>query len=109
MGTKKPAKKRKKKKSVVVDCPNPGNDGRPYTLTEFLTVLKNKEFALSFLALLKQAGENNKGAIDCVNSYLEPTVQELEDLGIPAAQIEPMRKCTDSGLLVWVTAQQNSV
>ena len=47
-------------------------------------------------------------AIDCVNSYLEPTDEELQDLGIPASEIDSMRRCTDSGLLVIVTAQQNS-
>lgn len=108
MATKKAATKPKKKKRAVVDCSNPGNGGKPYTLTEFLPLLKDRDFARDFLALLKRAGQNEKGAIDCVNAYLGPTVQELEDLGIPASQIEPMRKCTDSGLLVMVTAQQNS-
>lgn len=98
----------KTRQASVVDCPNPGNEGRPYNLTDFLVLLKDKDFARSFLDLLKRAWENEKGAIDCVNSYLAPTVQELEDLGIPASQIESMRKCTDSGLLVMVTAQQNA-
>ena len=101
-------KKAAKKKRAVVDCPNPGNEGRPYNLTDFLILLKDKDFASSFLDLLKRAEANEKGAIECVNSYLAPTVQELEDLGIPASQIESMRKCTDSGLLVIVTAQQNA-
>ena len=105
MGTKNSAKK----KRAVVVCPDPGNDDRPYSLKDFLILLEDKEFAASFLDLLKRAAANEKGAIDCVNSYLAPTVQELTDLGIPASQIGPMRRCTDSGLLVWVTAQQNSI
>lgn len=107
MGTKNSSKK----KNVVVDCSNPGNPangGQPYTLTEFLPLLKDRDFARDFLALLKSAGENQKGAIDCVNAYLAPTGDELAALGVPASQIEPMKKCTDSGLLVMVTAQQNS-
>ena len=104
MGTKSSSKK----KPAVVDCSNPGNNGKPYTLTEFLPLLKDKDFARDFLDLLKRAGANEKGAIDCVNAYLSPTADELAALGVPASQIEPMRKCTDSGLLVMVTAQQNS-
>jgi hypothetical protein len=103
MATKKPAKK--KKKRAVGECPNPD---QPYTLTDFLALLKDKDFARFFLGLLKSAGENDKVAIDCINSYLAPTVEELEDLGIPAYQIDNLRKCTDSGLLVMVTAQQNA-
>jgi hypothetical protein len=108
MGTKNSAKK----KAAVVDCSNPGNPnngGKPYTLTEFLPLLKDRDFARDFLDLLRRAGQNEKGAIDCVNAYLEPTGDELTALGIPASQIEPMRKCTDVGLLVMVTAQQNSI
>jgi hypothetical protein len=105
MGT----KNSEKRKRAVVDCSNPGNNGQPYTLTAFLPLLKDRDFARDFLDLLKRAGQNEKGAIDCVNAYLAPTDKELADLGIPASQIEPMKKCTDSGLLVMVTAQQNSI
>ena len=99
------AKKPKKKKSTVGECPNPG---RACTLWELIDRLKDKDFAQFFSDLVKRAGENDKAAIECVNSYLAPTVDELEDLGIPASQIDSMRRCTDSGLLVMVTAQENA-
>jgi hypothetical protein len=107
MAAKKPSRPVKKRRAVV-DCPNPGNEGRPYNLTDFLVILKNKDFAKDFLALLKRAELNEKGAIDCVNSYLAPTIPELESLGIAASQIENFRRCTDSGLLVMVPAQQSA-
>lgn len=98
----------KTKQAGVGECPNPGNEGRPYSLLEFVALLKDKAFAKFFFDLLKRAEANDKAAIDCVNSYLEPTEQELQDLGIPASRIESMRRCTESGLLVIVTAQQNA-
>lgn len=101
-------KTRKKKKFVLGECPNQSNDGKPYSLFELVALLKDKAFAEFFFNLLKSAEKNERGAIDCVNSYLLPTVQELQDLGIPASRIESMRRCTESGLLVLVTAQQNS-
>jgi hypothetical protein len=96
----------KRKKRAVIGCPNPR--GKAYTLWEFLPLLADRAFARFFLDLLKRAEANDKAAIECVNGYLEPTVEELEELGIQASQIEAMRKCTDSGLLVLVTAQQNA-
>lgn len=110
MATKKPAKKRRKKKQTVWDCVNPGNPhnaGQPYTLTEILVELKNEDFAKFLFDLIKRAQGNHKDAINCLNSYLEPTENELENLGIPASEIDSMRRCTDSGLLVLVIAQQN--
>ena len=96
------------RKQVAWECPNPGNEGQPYTLTQLLEMLKDKTFAQFFLGLLKRAEDNEKIAIECVNSYLAPTVLELENLGIPPSRIENFRRCTDSGVLVMVTAQQNS-
>ena len=105
MATKKPAKKPGERKTALWQCPNPG---RPYTLWEVVDLLRQPDFAQFFLELLKRAQENDKAAIECVNSYLAPTVEELEDIGIAASQIDGMRRCTDSGLLVLVTAQQNA-
>jgi hypothetical protein len=102
------AAKKKRKKRLLGECPNQSNDGKPYKLWEFLPLLKDKTFARFFLDLLKRAEENEQEAIDCVNSYLEPTTTELQELGIPASQWSSMRRCTDSGLLVVVTAKQNS-
>lgn len=105
MAAKKPAKKPRKKKAFVGECPNPG---RAYTLWQLIHELQSRDFARFFLELLKRAEGNEPGASDCVNSYLAPTTQELQELGIPASQIDNMRRCTESGLLVLVTAQQNA-
>lgn len=58
------------------------------------------DFALFLSRQLQLAYRNNQDAIDCVDAYLQPTVRELLNLGIPRSQIGPMRKCTDSGKLV---------
>jgi|GEM_PF-2231642 len=110
MATKKPAGKRKKKKQARWDCINPGNPttGQPYTLEQILVELKKEDFAKFFFDLLKSAQANSKGAIDCVNKYFSPDVTELENLGIAPSQIDSMRRCTDSGLLLLVIAQQNA-
>jgi uncharacterized protein (DUF2384 family) len=96
---------RRKKAAASWECPNPM--GKPYTLWELIRLLADRGFAQFFLEKLRKAEGNDMEAIDCVNSYLEPTEQELQELGIPASQWGSMRRCTDSGLLVLVTAQQN--
>ena len=94
-------------KPVVWGCPNP--NGKPYTLSELVALLKrDKIFAQFFSDLSKRAEENDSDAIDCVNSYLAPTDQELQDLGIPTSQWGTLKRCTDSGLLAIARAQQNS-
>lgn len=104
MAKKKPAKKR----PAALGCPNP--EGKPYSLTQLLAKLQDKGFAADFFGLLKAAEANDPpGAIDCVNSYFAPTTTELQNLGIPADQIPIMKKCTDSGLLVLVSAQQSAL
>jgi len=103
MGKKKPATKR----PAVLACPNP--EGKPYSLTQLLAKLQDKGFAAEFFSLLKAAEANEPGTVDCVNSYFAPTTAELQNLGIPASQIPMMKKCTDSGLLVLVSAQQSAL
>ena len=98
-------KKTGKKKHAVGECPNPD---KAYTLWGLIGKLQDKDFAAFFLDLLKRAESNEPGAIECVDSYLAPTPQELQNLGIPPSQVASMRKCTDSGLLVLVTAQQQA-
>ena len=79
-------------------CPNQNN---PMTLTQVLGLLdSDPDFATFFATTVQDANKNIQSAIDCVDSYLEPTVEELENLGIPKSQIGPMRKCTESGNLV---------
>jgi hypothetical protein len=102
MATKKTAKIR----PAVTGCPNPR--GRPYSLSQLTALLEDKAFAKFFFDLLKRAEGDEKEAIECVNTYLDPTDQELQNLGIPEARWSSLKKCTDSGLLVLVMAQQNA-
>jgi hypothetical protein len=88
-------------------CPNP--NGKPYTLWQLVALLKrDKTFAQFFLDLSKRAQEKDPAAIACVNSYVAPTDQELQDLDIPTSEWDTMRKCTDSGFLAITKAQLNS-
>ena len=100
------AKKKRKPSATTWDCPK---SPPPYTLSEIVGLLESdKGFAEFFADKLARANNNEKGAIDCVDSYLEPTTPELEALGIGASQWNSLRKCTESGLLVAVIAQQGA-
>jgi hypothetical protein len=88
----------------VGGCPNP--NGKPYTLWQLVALLKtDKTFAQFFLDLSKRAQENDSAAIACVNSYVAPTDQELQDLGIAASEWVTLKRCTDSGVLAIAKAQ----
>jgi hypothetical protein len=88
------------------ECPNSKG---AYNLWDLVDLLESdKVFAGFFADLLKRANDNDKSAIACVDSYLEPTDAELEDLGISASNWGSLRRCTDSGLLVAVIAKQNA-
>jgi hypothetical protein len=100
-------KKAAKKKKALLECPNPA--GKPYTLTQLLGKLQEKGFAEDFFNLLKSAEAKTPGASDCVDSYFAPTTTELQNLGIPASEIPMMKRCTDSGMLVLVVAQQGAL
>lgn len=91
----------------VGGCPNP--NGKPYTLWQLVALLKrDKTFAQFFLDLVKKAQGNDPAAIACVNSYVAPTDQELQDLDIPTSEWDSMKRCTDSGTLAITQAQLNS-
>jgi hypothetical protein len=99
------AKATRKPKATTWDCPNPRGK---YTLWELITLIKtDKDFAQFFRELLKSANNNEKGAIECVDSYFEPTADELEELGVPLSQINSLRRCTESGLLVAAIIKDN--
>jgi hypothetical protein len=101
------AKKKGKKKNVIWECNNP--TGKPYKLWALVDMLQTKQdFADFFFAKLKEALDNEQPAIECIESYLEPTDQELIDLGIPLSQVGAEKRCTDAGLLVAVVAKQNA-
>jgi hypothetical protein len=65
-------------------------------------------FAAFFFPVLKEAMNNNSTAKACVDSYLAPTDQELMELGIPESGVGSKKRCTDSGLLLAVIAEQNA-
>lgn len=96
----------KKPAATTWVCLNPGEK---YNLWDLVKLLEtDQSFARFFFDLLKRANENDRDAIACVNSYFEPTTQELQDLGIAASEVDAMRRCTDSGSLVLVIAKQQS-
>ena len=98
-------KKREGSGNFTDICPNP--NGTPYSLWGLIAELKkNSGFAADFVDLLKQANNNNKGAIECLDGYLAPTTDELDGLGISASDLEAMKRCTESGSLVAAIAKQ---
>jgi hypothetical protein len=87
-------------------CPNPN---APMNLTQVLALLETDRDFASFLAIkVQEANKGDQDAIDCVDSYLQPTARELQNLGIPKSQIGPMRKCTESGNLVLAKCQEQA-
>lgn len=95
------------KKTVSWECPNPRE--KPYNLWELVALLEtDKTFAQFFFDQLKAANENDPGAIACLDSYLAPTTEELQGIGISASQVANMKRCTDSGLLVAAIAKKNA-
>lgn len=97
-----------RKRAVSWECPNQGNDGKPFSLLQLVEMLRDRAFAQFFFELLKRAEAGDPAATACLNSYLEPTDRELQNLGVPESRWGSLRKCTDSGLLVAVIAQQNA-
>jgi hypothetical protein len=79
-------------------CPN---QGAPMKLSDVLSLINTDSvFANFFATTVQAANKGSQDAINCIDSYLQPTVDELLKLGIPRSQIGPMRKCTESGNLV---------
>ena len=92
----------------MAEFANPKTGGK-YTLTELVWQLKHTQgFAAFFTIQLKLAFAGDEAAIACIDSYLEPTDQELGGLGIPESEWGALRKCTDSGFLVIVTANDEA-
>lgn len=96
-------------RAVSWECPNRGNDGKPFSLLQIVDMLRDRAFAQFFFELVKRAEGGDPEATDCLNSYLEPTDRELQNLGVPESRWGSLKKCTDSGLLVAVIAQQNAL
>lgn len=71
------------------------------TLTQVLALLEtDSDFAHFLATTLQDAYAGDQAAIDCVDSYLQPTAGELQNLGVPKSDVGPMRSCTESGKLV---------
>ena len=65
-------------------CPNPD---KPYTLWELIDkVEKDPVFAQFFSAQIVSANAGNYEALLCVESYLQPTTEDLQGLGIHSSQ-----------------------
>ena len=92
------AKKTTGEKRVQMS-PNPKQQ---YDLTGLLAALdaNQNNFAETFATRLKFGNLGDTNSIAWVDERFEPTEKELEAFGIPASQWGPMRKCTESGLLV---------
>lgn len=87
-------------------CPNPN---APMNLTQVLALLETDPDFARFLAnTVQAANRGDQNAIDCVDSYLQPSVAELQNLGLPRSQIGPMRKCTESGNLVLAKCKEQA-
>ena len=98
------AKKTEKAGNFTNICPNPNS---PLSLWALIKKLElERDFASDFVDLLKNANNNDKGAIACLNGYLEPSTGELDDLGISASDLNSMKKCTESGSLVAAIAKK---
>ena len=81
----------------------------PYSLWEVVNLIQNdKDFAEFFAAKVVAANGGDLNAAACVESYLEPTNEDLQGLGIHESQWGSMRKCTDVALLILVIAKQNA-
>ena len=86
-------------------CPNPSS--QKLTVSTCKEKIKNDAaFAAFFAGQVKLGLAGDQDAIDCVDSYYEPTDTEMGDLGIPSDRFGVMRKCTESGLLLLVTAKE---
>jgi hypothetical protein len=95
----------KRRSEAAFECPSRVK----HTLWDLVKRLESDPaFAQFFFDLLKRANENEPAAIACVDSYYEPTTEELQELGVSASQMDNMRRCTDSGLLVAVVAKASS-
>lgn len=83
--------------------------GTKFTLWGLVKELEEKpDFAEFFATQLRLANMGDGKAIECVESYYEPTDEELANLGLHESQWGSMRRCTDSGLLVIVIARQTA-
>lgn len=95
----------KRRSEAAFECPSKVK----HSLWDLVKLLEtDPAFANFFFDLLKRANENDRAAIACVDSYYEPTTEELLELGVSASQVDNLRRCTDSGLLVAVVAKESS-
>ena len=90
-------------------CRNPNPDPKDRSLPAFVAKIRNgKTFAAFFTSVVECALTGDEKAIECVESYLEPTDKDLADLGVHRSQWNSMRKCTDVGLLGLIAAKMQN-
>ena len=80
----------------------PTNPGSPKDLTELIRLIEaNGEFARGFAEAVRDANQNDQYAIDCVESWLEPSENELTKYGISASRRGGLSRCTDKSLMLY--------
>lgn len=80
----------------------------PYSLMELIDKIEENEdnFAEDFAIQLLLANSGRRDAIARIESFFLPKEEELEKFGIHPSQWNSMKKCTDSGRLLLVTAEK---
>lgn len=80
----------------------PTNPGPPKDLTALIRLIEEGgSFATEFAQAVKDANENNQDAINCVESWLDPSEDELIKYGIDASRRGPLSRCTDKTLMLY--------
>jgi hypothetical protein len=87
---------------MSLQCPNPDS---AMTLAQIVNRLKtDSEFASDFKQTLASAIENDQTAIDCIDSYLAPTAEELQAKSVSKSEVALYSSCTESGKLALILA-----
>ena len=80
----------------------PQNPGPPKDLTELISLIdQGGEFAKEFAQAVRDANANDQDAINCVESWLDPSEDELIKYGICASRRGGLSRCTDKTLMLY--------
>ena len=80
----------------------PTTSGPPKDLTALISLIEQGgDFAKQFAQAVRDANENNQEAINCVESWLDPTDDELIKYGVCASRRAGLRHCTDNSLMLY--------
>lgn len=86
------------------------SDGR-YSLRKFIEKLESSEtnFSKDFARAVKDANWGiDQAAIDCVESWFEPTDTELLSYGLRSNRIHNLKRCTDANLMLYATLKKRA-